>query len=78
MGDGVGSALPPRSLHAVRHYQQRHHWDCGVSCIIMVLPDADRRHLLANFEAVCQAEGFGKSTWTVDLCYMLKRYSDIM
>ena len=40
----------------------------------MILDDDRRRDLIRNFEIVCQAEGFGKSTWTVDLCYLLKRY----
>jgi hypothetical protein len=64
---------PPRYIHRVRHYQQRHHWDCGVSCVVMTLDDQRRRELLDNFDHVCQVEGFGKSTWTVDLCYLLKR-----
>lgn len=65
---------PPQKVHRCVHYQQRHHWDCGVSCCIMILDDDRRRDLVKNFDIVCQAEGFGKSTWTVDLCYLLKRY----
>lgn len=58
----------------VDHYQQRYHWDCGLSCCIMVLSDQPRNQLLDNFTKVVEEEGFGESTWTIDLCYLLFRY----
>ncbi|XP_043245148.1 protein GUCD1-like isoform X2 [Amphibalanus amphitrite] len=54
--------------------QQRHRWDCGLACVMMVLPETKRRHFSDNFAAVCREEGFGKSTWTIDLVYLLHRY----
>ena len=42
------------------HYTQRSVWDCGVSCVLMVLPPAKRQYLIENFQQVCQEEGFGR------------------
>ncbi|KDR18509.1 protein GUCD1 [Zootermopsis nevadensis] len=67
------NAQPRLELHLI-HHRQRFNWDCGVSCVLMVLPPTQREHLLINFSEVCKAEGFNKSTWTIDLCYLLKRY----
>ncbi|KAH8420576.1 hypothetical protein KR009_011545 [Drosophila setifemur] len=68
------TALLPSKHYNLTHYQQRYNWDCGISCIIMILGTQQREELLNNFEAVCEAEGFGSSTWTIDLCYLLLRY----
>ncbi|KAI5638747.1 guanylylate cyclase domain-containing protein [Phthorimaea operculella] len=66
-------ALPKYVLHEVDHYRQRFNWDCGVSCVLMLLPGDQRRQFLENFTDICKDEGFGESTWTIDLCYLLKR-----
>jgi hypothetical protein len=58
----------------VAHYQQKYHWDCGLSCCIMVLPDHHKDHLMTNFSKIVEEEGFGESTWTIDLCYLLYRF----
>ncbi|KAH8289331.1 hypothetical protein KR054_003869 [Drosophila jambulina] len=68
------NGLPPSKHYNLTHYQQRYNWDCGLSCIIMILSAQQRAELLDNFEAVCRDEGFGSSTWTIDLCYLLMRY----
>ncbi|XP_035448457.2 protein GUCD1 [Spodoptera frugiperda] len=60
--------------HNVEHYQQRYNWDCGVSCVLMMLPREQREEMLNNFEDICEEEGFRQSTWTIDLCYLLKRF----
>ncbi|XP_021193726.3 protein GUCD1 [Helicoverpa armigera] len=60
--------------HVVRHFPQRYNWDCGVSCVLMLLAAPHREELLDNFEQICQDEGFRQSTWTIDLCYLLKRF----
>jgi hypothetical protein len=40
----------------------------------MLLTDqAERQKLLKNLLDVCLEEGFKNSTWTVDLCYLMKR-----
>ncbi|KAG6458571.1 protein GUCD1 isoform X2 [Manduca sexta] len=60
--------------HAVDHYRQRFNWDCGVSCVLMLLPKEKREYILENFTQICEEEGFRQSTWTIDLCYLLKRF----
>jgi len=70
-GEDVG--LAPSVLHPVEHYQQRSHWDCGVSCVLMTVDKTLRDYILANFKEVCDEEGFGTSTWTIDLCFLLLR-----
>ncbi|GFG28829.1 hypothetical protein Cfor_03044 [Coptotermes formosanus] len=42
------------------HFHQRFNWDCGVSCVLMILPPPKRKHLLLNFSDVCKEEGFNK------------------
>ncbi|CAG9791140.1 unnamed protein product [Diatraea saccharalis] len=61
-------------LHKLVHYQQRFSWDCGVACVMMLLEQEQRLYFLQNFSAICQEEGFNQSTWTIDLCYLLKRF----
>merc|ERR1712059_23373 len=62
-------------LHPLTHYQQRHHWDCGLSCILMILPYKDRTYVLDNLSSFLDEQGFGESTWTIDLCYILHRFN---
>ena len=66
---------PDNVLHDLVHYQQRHNWDCGLSCVLMVLPTHKRNYIINNFDDVVAEEGFGESTWTIDLCYVLYRFS---
>ncbi|XP_055308583.1 protein GUCD1-like isoform X2 [Sitodiplosis mosellana] len=66
--------LPPLHRHSVVHYQQRTDWDCGISCVMMMLTRRQRQDFLRNFNRVCEEEGFGNSTWTIDLCYLLRRF----
>nr|ADD38285.1 protein C22orf13 homolog [Lepeophtheirus salmonis] len=67
----------PDSMHRPRpHYQQKSFWDCGISCFIMILDEKDRKWMLNdnNIAKVCADEGFAQSTWTIDLCYLLKKF----
>ncbi|PNF36938.1 Protein GUCD1 [Cryptotermes secundus] len=64
----------PRLELQLTHHRQRYNWDCGVSCVLMVLEPKTREHLLLNFKEICKEEGFNESTWSIDLCYLLKRY----
>lgn len=57
----------------LQHHKQRHGWDCGISSVLMVLPNDLRQQLLKNLHHVCKDEGFNKSIWTIDLCYLLTR-----
>ncbi|XP_030378174.1 protein GUCD1 isoform X1 [Scaptodrosophila lebanonensis] len=68
------NGLPQAKHYNLTHYQQRYNWDCGLSCIIMILSTAQREQMLTNFEQICKEEGFGSSTWTIDLCYTLLRF----
>lgn len=61
------------TLHDVDHIQQRFNWDCGIACVMMLLSPQQREEFEANFNNICAEEGFHQSTWTVDLCYLLKR-----
>ena len=65
--------IPRSKTRNVFHYQQRSHWDCGVSCILMAMDKDSREDILKNLPKVLNEEGFGNSTWTIDLCYMLLR-----
>lgn len=56
------------------HQRQKFSWDCGIACVLMVLSTEARIHLTENLGAICLEEGFGSSTWTIDLCYLLRRY----
>ena len=35
----------------------------------------DRAFILTNLNKFVEEEGFGESTWTIDLCYVLQRFS---
>ncbi len=59
------------SVSGVRHVQQQSTWDCGLACVAMVAAD---RVTLAELQDMSAEEGFGRSTWTIDLCYLLKRF----
>ncbi|KAF7286647.1 hypothetical protein GWI33_004680 [Rhynchophorus ferrugineus] len=69
------SSFPEKHHIQLCHYKQKSNWDCGVSCVLMVLSSKQREYFLKNFNKTCKAEGFNKSTWTIDLCYLLKRYN---
>ncbi|XP_055677334.1 protein GUCD1 [Lutzomyia longipalpis] len=68
------SQLPVSWKWDLVHFRQRYDWDCGLSCILMLLPRQKRNYFLENFTEICSEEGFGQSTWTIDLCYVLKRF----
>jgi len=72
-GEEMGRVTGER--HKLIHYQQKHNWDCGLSCVLMVLPYRDRSCILSNLSSFLQQEGFGESTWTIDLCYILYRFN---
>ncbi|XP_039959980.1 protein GUCD1 isoform X1 [Bactrocera tryoni] len=67
-------AIPDQKHYNLTHYQQRFNWDCGISCIIMILSTSQREVLLHDFDKICAEEGFGSSTWTIDLCFLLQRF----
>ncbi|XP_065082601.1 protein GUCD1 [Ochlerotatus camptorhynchus] len=66
--------LPAFVEHPLVHFRQRYEWDCGLSCILMLLGHNEKRNFLDNFKHICHTGGFGESTWTIDLCYVLKDF----
>ncbi|XP_013167999.1 PREDICTED: protein GUCD1 isoform X2 [Papilio xuthus] len=60
--------------HKVHHYQQCFNWDCGIACVMMLLSLEQRDYLKKHFTKICHDEGFLQSTWTIDLCFLLKRF----
>ena len=74
------SITPPRVqptslIRHIHHHQQRSHWDCGLSCVLMCLNGDVREAISQDVSAVCQEEDFGQSTWTIDLCYLIRHRS---
>jgi len=65
---------PEKILIQLSHFKQKYNWDCGISCVLMVLPKRHRQTLIKNLISICREEGFNRSTWTIDLCYLLRRY----
>lgn len=57
---------PPGLAGVAHHFRQRCSWDCGIACLLMVLPGR-------SWEEVVEACGT-ESTWTVDLAFVLSRY----
>ncbi|KAG8190624.1 hypothetical protein JTE90_017888 [Oedothorax gibbosus] len=58
------------------HVKQHLSWDCGISAVMMVLSDKDRLYMKENLDEVSIKEGFDKSTWTIDLAYLLHKFGD--
>lgn len=69
------SDIPPYVNRNLVHFQQISNWDCGLTCVLMVLPEHERSHFLSNIDRICKEEGFENTTWTIDLCYLLKRFN---
>ena len=73
------NGMPSVTCRSVQHCQQQFNWDCGLSCVLMAFDAADlldtKDTILANIEDICQKEGFGHSTWSIDLCYLIKHYA---
>ncbi|XP_055388122.1 protein GUCD1 isoform X2 [Condylostylus longicornis] len=67
------SRLPLNKEYKLVHFRQRYDWDCGISCILMVVSALSREYIVNHFDEI--QEGFGSSTWTIDLCYILKRFN---
>lgn len=53
------SHLPLFVRHSIIHCRQRFDWDCGVTCVMMLLTRQKRQDFLRNFNQICETEGFG-------------------
>lgn len=51
---------PPIVQHDIIHFKQRYDWDCGISCVLMVLNRSNRQNLLQHFHQICVEEKFDK------------------
>ncbi|KNC96516.1 uncharacterized protein SPPG_08105 [Spizellomyces punctatus DAOM BR117] len=67
---GLSSVLPA-TLASVPHCQQLSSWDCGLACVSMVLSALGQKHSLMDLRKECPLE----SVWTIDLAYILRRFS---
>ncbi|KAJ8930559.1 hypothetical protein NQ314_016621 [Rhamnusium bicolor] len=53
----------PEKIHIqLWHYKQKYNWDCGVSCVLMVLARKNRQEFLKNFTQICKSEDSIKVT----------------
>ncbi|EPS58285.1 guanylyl cyclase, partial [Genlisea aurea] len=55
----------------VPHINQQHSWDCGLACVLMVLRARGIRCNIEELVKHCPT----KSIWTVDLAYLLQKFS---
>lgn len=53
---------------------QQNNWDCGISCIAMVLSDDKLAYFNKHKEDIITEEGIEFNTWTIDLAYLLKKF----
>jgi len=52
------STVPVVSVNIpLRHAVQQDYWDCGLSCVVMVLPEKELHHFNANKEGITSEEG---------------------
>ncbi|KAF5203211.1 Gucd1 [Thalictrum thalictroides] len=72
MNKTQNTILPRSHFVQVPHIRQLHSWDCGLACVLMVLRtlgnDGCDLHVLVE---LCNTT----SIWTVDLAYLLQRFS---
>ncbi|XP_041972327.1 protein GUCD1 [Aricia agestis] len=72
----INNATEQRSIfYNTVHVCQRYKWDCGITCVLMVISERDRTYFTSNFSMICRKEEINESTWTIDLCYLLKRFN---
>lgn len=72
-GVDASITVPARSHFVdVPHVRQQFHWDCGLACVLMVLRTVGIGHCdIHQLVDLCSTT----SVWTVDLAYLLKRFS---
>jgi len=58
----------------VKHFEQKSHWDCGITCLRMLIDYY--HHDLLTFDHLLHSYECNKSTWTIDLLHLLHQ-SDI-
>lgn len=53
-----GTASERGQCPSVVHVRQRYKWDCGVTCVMMVLSEKHRQYLNHHLDLICDQEGF--------------------
>jgi len=62
-----------RQMHSISipHVQQRHNWDCGLACVLMVLRTFGiTSYTLQLLQELCST----RSIWTIDLAHLLRYF----
>lgn len=54
------SPVPNLQFAQVTPLQQLYSWDCGLTCILMILPDDQRNYLANNLSQIAEEENFHK------------------
>lgn len=54
----------------VRHFKQQSNWDCGLTCLRMLV-DFYYHDDLSRFDEILRTYQCNESTWTIDLLYLL-------
>lgn len=67
--------LPCHKEYNLTYCPQINNTDCGLTCVSMLLEPSSKQFLIDNLDEIRTAAGFGHSTWTIDLCYVLRRFN---
>lgn len=67
--------LPCHKEYNLTYCPQITNTDCGLTCVSMLLEPSSKQFLIDNLDEIRTAAGFGHSTWTIDLCYVLRRFN---
>ena len=70
-------AIPSEKSWDLVHYNQTKDWDCGTSCVLMVLPVNAREDIIKNHSDFHMEEQFGYDlgSYTIDLVFVLNRFN---
>lgn len=67
--------LPCHKMYNLTYCPQITNTDCGLTCVSMLLEPSSKQYLIDNLDEIKTTAGFGNSTWTIDLCYVLRRFN---
>lgn len=70
----TSKTLPASVNFTIHHDQQSSNWDCGLSCVKMVLSIEKRKEFVENWEKILKDEDLDTSVWSIDLAYLLRRF----
>jgi len=61
-------------LHDVSYCRPSVAEDSGTCCVAMILPECDRNYFASNYASIKKGIGLSDTMWTIDLCFLLKRF----